>query len=206
MLFTQKKIFEKVHLWKEESKKIVFANGCFDLLHKGHKDLLSKAKKYGDILIVGLNSDSSVKKLKGENRPIQNEIIRAKNLSKLDYVNAVCIFNQNTPIDMYIGIGGGPEGVLAAAALSCYGAQMQTRLVLNEEETLRAQKMGIKDIKKKYKIDEMIRGDVMFCATAITDGDLAEGIKLQDQFYQTTTIALHKNSNTKSIVKNKYTR
>ena len=100
MLFTQKKIFEKIHLWKEESKKIVFANGCFDLLHKGHKDLLSKAKKYGDILIVGLNSDSSVKKLKGENRPIQNEIIRAKNLSKLDYVNAVCIFNQNTPIEL----------------------------------------------------------------------------------------------------------
>ena len=67
--------------WQEKNTNIVFTNGCFDLLHKGHLDLLSKASTYGDILIVGLNSDSSVRKIKGKERPIENEKIRAKNLS-----------------------------------------------------------------------------------------------------------------------------
>ena len=82
---------------------------------------------------------------------------------------------------------------VAAAALSCYGAQMQTRLVLNKEERSRAQKMGIKELDIKYNIQDMIKGDVMFCATAITNGDLANGIEDQQEFYEASTIALHKN-------------
>ena len=68
---------------KEMGKKIVFTNGCFDLLHKGHIDLLNKASTYGDILIVGLNSDISVKILKGQDRPIENEKIRSKKLLEI---------------------------------------------------------------------------------------------------------------------------
>tara|TARA_B100001996_G_C18468520_1_gene519002 strand:- start:136 stop:609 length:474 start_codon:yes stop_codon:yes gene_type:complete len=100
MLYSKKNIIDQVHLWKEERKDIVFTNGCFDLLHKGHIELLKKAKYYGQILIVGLNSDSSVKFLKGDKRPIENQKIRAKNLLKLDFVNAVCIFEEKTPIKL----------------------------------------------------------------------------------------------------------
>ena len=86
--------------WRKKNTNIVFTNGCFDLLHKGHLDLLSKASTYGDILIVGLNSDSSVRKIKGKERPIENEKIRSKNLLKLNYVNYVIIFDSETPQDL----------------------------------------------------------------------------------------------------------
>ena len=79
-------------------KKIIgFTNGCFDLLHEGHFHLIREAKKRCDFLIIGLNSDESVKILKGENRPIENQEQRAKNLSKMKEVDAVVIFNTETP-------------------------------------------------------------------------------------------------------------
>ena len=83
--------------YKSKGLKIVFTNGCFDLLHKGHLDLLNKSSKYGDILIIGLNSDSSVKKLKGASRPVEDEIKRSQNLMALNYVDHVIIFKQLTP-------------------------------------------------------------------------------------------------------------
>ena len=86
--------------WRKKNTNIVFTNGCFDLLHQGHLDLLSKASTYGDILIVGLNSDSSVRKIKGKERPIENEKIRSNNLLKLKYVNYVIIFKSETPRDL----------------------------------------------------------------------------------------------------------
>ncbi len=86
--------------WRKNKIKIVFTNGCFDLLHKGHINLLNKASTYGDILIVGLNSDYSVKKLKGEDRPIENETVRSKNLLNLQFVNYVIIFDSDTPQDL----------------------------------------------------------------------------------------------------------
>ena len=86
--------------WRKKNTNIVFTNGCFDLLHQGHLDLLTKASTYGDILIVGLNSDSSVRKIKGKERPIENEKIRSKNLLKLRYVNYVIIFDSETPQDL----------------------------------------------------------------------------------------------------------
>ena len=86
--------------WRKKNTNIVFTNGCFDLLHQGHLDLLSKASTYGDILIVGLNSDSSVRKIKGKERPFENEKVRSNNLLKLKYVNYVIIFNSETPRDL----------------------------------------------------------------------------------------------------------
>ena len=82
---------------KEENKKIVFTNGCFDILHVGHVRYLSKAKKLGNILIVGLNSDQSVKKLKGDNRPINIFEDRAMLLSSLRFVDLVIMFEEKTP-------------------------------------------------------------------------------------------------------------
>lgn len=82
---------------KQQDKKIVFTNGCFDILHLGHAQYLSESSKFGDVLIVGLNSDSSVKKLKGETRPINNENDRANLLLYLACVDYVVIFDENTP-------------------------------------------------------------------------------------------------------------
>ncbi len=130
--------------------------------------------------------------------------VNLKLISDGDVSGVIYIVNKNSPVDMYIGIGGGPEGVLAAAALSCYGGQMQTRLVLDKNESIRAKEMGINDLKKKYNIEDMIKDDVMFCATAITNGDLAEGIKDQKEFYEATTIALHKDGKVNTLLKNKH--
>jgi len=82
------------------NKTIVFTNGCFDLLHKGHTDLLFRASQYGDILIVGINSDKSVKKIKGEERPVEDQNARKKKLLDLKYVDDVCIFEELTPLKM----------------------------------------------------------------------------------------------------------
>ena len=90
-----------IAVWRMKDMKIVFTNGCFDILHHGHIDYLSKAADLGDVLIIGVNSDSSVKKLeKGTNRPIQNENDRALILSSLQFVEAITIFNEDTPLEL----------------------------------------------------------------------------------------------------------
>eukprot|EP01029_Cantina_marsupialis_P008148 TRINITY_DN194032_c0_g3_i2.p1 TRINITY_DN194032_c0_g3~~TRINITY_DN194032_c0_g3_i2.p1 ORF type:complete len:460 (-),score=95.83 TRINITY_DN194032_c0_g3_i2:626-2005(-) len=85
---------------KEQNKKVVFTNGCFDILHRGHVSYLNTAKSFGDVLILGLNSDASVKRLKGESRPINSEDDRAYILSSLESVDYVVIFNEDTPYEL----------------------------------------------------------------------------------------------------------
>lgn len=85
---------------RSEGKKITFTNGCFDIIHAGHVDYLTKASKLGDCLFIGLNSDSSVKRLKGESRPINNELDRAAVLSALKPVDFVVIFDEDTPYEL----------------------------------------------------------------------------------------------------------
>ena len=85
---------------RSDHKKLVFTNGCFDIIHPGHIHVLSKAKLFGDILVVGLNSDKSVKKLKGKERPFINESDRSKILLSLKYVDYVIIFDELTPRDI----------------------------------------------------------------------------------------------------------
>ena len=128
--------------------------------------------------------------------------VKIKFITDGDVAGAIYVVDKNSPVDIYMGIGGGPEGVLAAAALSCLGGQIQTRLILNENEIIRANKLGIKDYKKKYNIDEMIKGDVMFCASAITDGELIKGIKVKDNSFEVSSLALHKESNTHKLITN----
>ena len=99
-ILTKNELKDQVVEWHEHSKSIVFTNGCFDLLHKGHIDLLNKALTFGDILIVGLNSDDSVKRLKGENRPIQPIEIRIKNILTMEAVAAISIFEDDTPLNL----------------------------------------------------------------------------------------------------------
>lgn len=100
-IYTVESSFSQLAAWRLFGKKIVFTNGCFDLLHQGHIDYLGKAADLGDFLVVGINSDSSVKKLnKGENRPIQNEYSRALIMAALHFVSAVIIFNEDTPYEL----------------------------------------------------------------------------------------------------------
>lgn len=82
---------------REEKKKVVFTNGCFDILHAGHVDYLTKAKEFGDILIVAVNSDESIRRIKGESRPVVNEMERAFIIGNLKAVDFVAIFNEDTP-------------------------------------------------------------------------------------------------------------
>ena len=100
MLFERKTLIEKIGKLKSANNKIVFTNGCFDIIHKGHLSYLHQSKDLGDYLIVGLNSDDSVTLLKGSDRPINNQNVRAKNLLRLDYVDAVIIFSEETPEEL----------------------------------------------------------------------------------------------------------
>lgn len=86
--------------WKAAGQKIVFTNGCFDILHPGHIDYLAKAAELGNKLIIGLNSDASVHKLKGKHRPIQDEQARAMLLGSLAFVDSIVIFTEDTPADL----------------------------------------------------------------------------------------------------------
>jgi len=86
--------------WRFKAKKIVFTNGCFDILHRGHVEYLSKASEEGDILIVGLNSDESVSRLKGNNRPVQDINSRAMLLAAFQFIHAVVVFNEDTPYNL----------------------------------------------------------------------------------------------------------
>lgn len=86
--------------WKEQGNKIVFTNGCFDLIHLGHVDYLEKARSLGDRLIVGLNTDDSVRRLKGQSRPVQNQDSRARVMASFQFVDAVVMFGEDTPFDL----------------------------------------------------------------------------------------------------------
>jgi len=120
--------------WKFFGKKIVFTNGCFDLLHAGHIASLSQAADFGDILIVGLNSDASVKRLKGEHRPVQTEQNRATILASLYMVDVVVIFDEDTPLEIIKSImpdvlvkGGDytPETIVGAKEVMANGGKVE---------------------------------------------------------------------------------
>lgn len=91
---------ERLKLWRKEGKTIVFSNGCFDILHRGHVEYLSKAADLGDKLIIGLNTDNSVKRLKGPSRPVNDEKARAVVLAGLEFVDAVVFFEEDTPYNL----------------------------------------------------------------------------------------------------------
>ena len=104
MLVKKSEIDELLKNLKEQGKTIVTTNGCFDILHVGHVRYLEKAKSFGDVLIVALNSDISVKSIKGESRPINNENDRAEVLSGLRSVDYVVLFDEDSPIDLLLQI------------------------------------------------------------------------------------------------------
>jgi len=113
-----------------------------------------------------------------------------------DIAGVIHTTEKSTGIDMYMGIGGAPEGVLAAAALRCIGGQMQTKLVLEDQEKKdRASKLGIKDVDKIYNLDDMVGGDALFAATGVTNGSILSGIKI-DKGIWTNTLVMRSSSKT----------
>ena len=121
-----------------------------------------------------------------------------------DIAGALSVVGENPKNDIYLGTGGAPEGVLAAAALSCYGGQIQGRLILNKSEQNRAKKLGVLDPRKKYNIEDMVKGDVIFCATGVTTGYFLNGVINKNDFYETNTFALHKSENVIKKVTNQH--
>ncbi|MCC6289990.1 MAG: D-glycero-beta-D-manno-heptose 1-phosphate adenylyltransferase [Chitinophagaceae bacterium] len=99
-ILTPDAVKHQARRWNLLNKKIVFTNGCFDILHQGHIAILSKAAESGDVLVVGVNSDASVKKLKGNDRPVNDESFRALMLASLSIVDAVVVFEEDTPLNL----------------------------------------------------------------------------------------------------------
>ncbi len=86
--------------WRLKNQRIVFTNGCFDIIHRGHVEYLAQAANYGNILVIGLNTDNSVRRIKGETRPLQDEMARAITLASFQFVNAVILFDEDTPYEL----------------------------------------------------------------------------------------------------------
>ena len=99
-IFSLPQLQELVSTWRSQGQKIVFTNGCFDLLHLGHVDYLEKARQLGDKLVLGLNTDASISRIKGPSRPLQDEVSRARIMASLLFVDAVVLFDQNTPLEL----------------------------------------------------------------------------------------------------------
>lgn len=99
-IYTWETLKTQVAEWQKQGKKIVFSNGCFDLVHKGHIDYLNRSADLGDVLVMGLNTDASVSKLKGTHRPIQDEQSRLTIIAALQCVNAVVLFDEETPYEL----------------------------------------------------------------------------------------------------------
>jgi fructose-1,6-bisphosphatase II / sedoheptulose-1,7-bisphosphatase len=117
---------------------------------------------------------------------------KLKLISDGDVAGSIFSALKSSEVDMYLGIGGAPEGVLAASAIKCLGGQFQARLKIQDDnEIKRATNLGIQDFDKKYYLDDLVKGDVIFCSSGVTDGELVSGVKLKDKEYETETFALH---------------
>ena len=139
-------------------------------------------------------------------KSIIEELIRLNVNLKLitdgDVSGALLVTDQKHDVDIFLGIGGGPEGVLAASALDAFECKFQGRFLFKTDKDIkRAKDMGIDDLNKKYDLKEIVKGDSIFCATGITSGDLVKGIKVNNDKFISETLVTHKSSNFKKIIK-----
>ncbi len=143
-------------------------------------------------------------------RPRHDEIIQELKRLKVnlklitdgDVSGALLVTDEKYEVDIFLGIGGGPEGVLAASALDSFNCNFQGRFLFKTEKDIaRAKKMGINDLTKKYELNEIVAGDSIFCATGITSGDLVAGIEIQGNDFYSETLVTHKSSGLKKVIK-----
>jgi len=129
--------------------------------------------------------------------------VNLKLITDGDVLGALYVSDPKYGIDIFLGIGGGPEGVLAASALDAYNCHFQGRFIFdNDKDISEAKKMGIEDLNKKYELNEIVKGDSIFCATAITNSEVLRGITINDQKFNSETLITHKSSDYKCVVKN----
>ena len=130
--------------------------------------------------------------------------VKLKLITDGDVSGALLVTDEKYNVDIFLGIGGGPEGVLASSALDAFNCKFQARFLFKtENDKLRAKKMGIDDLNKKYDLNEIVKGDSIFCATGITSGDLVSGIELNNKDFIAETLITHKSSGLKKIIKTK---
>ena len=181
-------------------------------IENGLIDLDYPLKKNIENLSVYKNKDISSLTVCIMDRPRHKKIIdelkdlnvNIKLITDGDVQGALYVSDPKYNIDMFMGIGGGPEGVLAASALDAYNCFFQGRFIFdNDKDKNTATAMGIKDLDKKYELNEIVSGDSIFCATGITSGDLVSGIKLEGSEFVSETLITHKSSGLKKIIKTK---
>jgi fructose-1,6-bisphosphatase II / sedoheptulose-1,7-bisphosphatase len=176
--------------------------GLIDLDYPLEKNIknLSKFynKKFSSITVCVLDRPRHKKiidKLKDLN-------VNIKLITDGDVLGALYVSEPKYNVDMFIGIGGGPEGVLAASALDSFDCHFQGRFIFDKEKDINeAKKIGISDLNKKYELNEIVKGDSIFCATGITSSEVLQGIKIENNNYTSETLVTHKNSNFKKIIK-----
>ena len=177
--------------------------GLIDLdyaLEKNIKNLSEFKNKDISSLTVCLLDRPRHKKIIDELKELN---VNIKLISDGDVLGALYVSDPKYNVDMFIGIGGGPEGVLAASALDSYECHFQGRFIFdNKNDIQQANSMGIKDLDKKYELSEIVRGDSIFCATGITDNSFIKGITFDQDKYISETLITHKNTNYKQLVKN----
>tara|TARA_B110000967_G_scaffold208979_1_gene263130 strand:- start:1775 stop:2716 length:942 start_codon:yes stop_codon:yes gene_type:complete len=181
-------------------------------LPKNLLDLDNSVEKNINLLADAKNKKPSELSACVLKRPRHNSIVKKLDQMgvKIDFITdgdiagGLTVIGKNPKNDIYLSTGGGPEGVIVAAALACFGGQIQGRLILNKDEILRAKNLGITEFDKKYNIDDIVKGDVIFCASGVTSGNLAKGVVNFDDKFEVTTLALHKSQKTNQTVTNKY--
>ena len=202
-------IGEKVDLFKApETYMNKIATGKID---KGLIDLDFSLEKNIKNLSEFKNKDISSLSVCLLDRPRHEQIIKKlrelnvniKLITDGDVLGALYISDPKYNVDMFLGIGGGPEGVIAASALDAYGCHFQGRFIFdNDKDIHEAKSMGITDLDKKYDLSELVKGDSIFCATGITSNDFFNGIKIDKNNYISETLVTHKESKIKRVIKN----
>jgi fructose-1,6-bisphosphatase II / sedoheptulose-1,7-bisphosphatase len=178
--------------------------GLVDLDYSLQKNITNlsdfKNKKISSITVCVLDRPRH-KKIIDE---LNNLKVNIKLITDGDVVGALYVSDPKYNVDMYLGIGGGPEGVLAASALDTFDCHFQGRFIFdNEKDINEAKKMGIFDLNKKYELKEIVSGDSIFCATGITTGDLVSGINVEGNEFTSETLITHKSTGLKKIIKTK---
>jgi fructose-1,6-bisphosphatase II / sedoheptulose-1,7-bisphosphatase len=179
-------------------------------IEKGLIDLDYPLKKNISNLAEFMNKDISLITACILDRPRHKKIIEELTMLKVkirlitdgDVLGALYVSNPKYNVDIFLGIGGGPEGVLAASALDSYDCHFQGRFIFdNENDKNEAKKMGITDLNKKYELNEIVKGDSIFCATGITTSEVLSGISVKNNDYTSETFVTHKSSNFKETIK-----
>ena len=136
-------------------------------------------------------------------KELKNLKVKLKLITDGDVSGALMVTDEKYKVDIFMGTGGGPEGVLAATALDAFNCAFQGRFLFDTEvDKIRAKKMGIKNLEKKYELNEIVSGDSIFCATGITSGDLLKGIEIKNNNFISETLVTHKSTKLKKIIKN----